>query len=433
MKRLWLCLALLLCLPGFAYAQGVNPGVGESVGVPIEEAALNLTKGSKSKAISGNVLDKNKKPIQEVLMTLSGSGSAAKKTNKKGKYVFLSLGSGDYTITPSLGGYLFTPESRNVTIATRNLKKIDFEGHTTGVGAHHASGMYKWNSTTGVLTWTWKRSNFVCDGPELGKETITGVTITSTTMAWPDGEPTTWTRPTGTAGKIVGTWTASDSETGNSWTLTFKTSGTVSVVGNIVSCSSGINGVKAEAQHWPDDYYVSLRYSDKNKTATSVSVTGTGIIGSVALTYHTGMGSWGSGTPESIISFGTTYPTGLPFTYTFTITDTTGIWTADSIVSCFQEQFVTNISPTGTVLGTPTFSWTGISDFSPRYGVQVNDCNGNWLWANYYISGTSIVYNGPALTSGSTYEYAVSVESSSACINPSSGGGSYVGGSFTYQ
>ncbi|MFH1489316.1 MAG: carboxypeptidase regulatory-like domain-containing protein, partial [Pseudomonadota bacterium] len=83
--------------------------------------------------------------------------------------------------------------------------------------------------------------------------------------------------------------------------------------------------------------------------------------------------------------------------------------------------------------GTPTFSWDGITDPSPVYGVQVNNSNGDWLWANYFISGTSIVYNGPALTPGMTYGYVVSVQSSSACSDPTSGGGAYVAGNFTYD
>jgi fibronectin type 3 domain-containing protein len=427
---------------------------------------------------------------------------------------------------------------------------------TLATGTHTASGTYTWNPTTAVVTWNWTASDFVgCDGPSLGTGTDTGVTITATTMTNSNGD--TWTRSSGTAGDIAGTWTSTDSTTGNSYTLTTNANGTVSMTGVIVSISSCSSGVKAEAQHWSSGYLVSLRYSDQNKTATSVTVTGPGITGSVsptgtgvsqfdgtytgnwsiswdnasgtftttlangvftgtvftttsgnhgisevplisgtvsssgaiaitgadcsganavtftgqitttlsggagmtmtysraasttgacgaesgtitatltstALTYHTGMGSWGSGTPESLISFGTTYPTGLPFTYTFTITDATGTWTATSTVSCFEQQFVSSISPTGTVSGTPTFSWTGINDPSPVYGVGVNDPNGNGLWANYFISGTSIVYGGPALTSGATYGYVVSVQSSSACNNPTSGGGSYVAGSFTY-
>jgi len=65
--------------------------------------------------------------------------------------------------------------------------------------------------------------------------------------------------------------------------------------------------------------------------------------------------------------------------------------------------------------------------------VELNGSNGNKDWSNFYISGNSIVYNGPALASGSTYGYVVSLQSSSACNNPTSGGGSYVAGSFTYS
>ncbi len=299
-----------------------------------------------------------------------------------------------------------------------------------------ASGTYTWNSTTSVIAWNFTSSTFTCDGPNLGSDTSTGVTITATTMTWSNDSPRTWTRLGGTAGDIVGTWTATGSTTGNSFTLVFDANGTASVVGNIVLCSagngSGSNGVKAEAHHWSGRYYVQLQYSDAYGTATSVTVTGHGITGSVALTHNT-HGSWGSGTPESIISFGSTYPAGLPFSYTFSVTDATGTWTAPSTVSCFQQQFVTNISPAGNVYGTPTFNWTGISDPSAIYGVQVNDGNGNWLWANYYISGSSIAYNGPALTSGMTYSYVVSLQGSSACNYQTSGGSSSsVAGSFTY-
>ena len=62
-------------------------------------------------------------------------------------------------------------------------------------------------------------------------------------MTWSGDDNMTWTRSGGTAGDIVGTWTASDSETGNSWTLTFNANGTVSVVGDIVQCSGDSGGV----------------------------------------------------------------------------------------------------------------------------------------------------------------------------------------------
>lgn len=182
------------------------------------------------------------------------------------------------------------------------------------------------------------------------------------------------------------------------------------------------------SKHWSSGYYVELAYSDPNKTATSVSATGPGITGTLSLPYDTGMGLWTTNPNDVFIS--TTYPTGLPFTYTFTITDATGTWTATSTVSCFQVQFATNLSPTGTVTGTPTFSWTGIGDTGATYGVELHDPTGGPnIWNSYDISGTSIVYSGPALTPGATYEYNVQVSSSSACSNESS----FAQGSFTYR
>jgi len=138
MKRVWFCLAVLLCLSGVAHAQGLNLGMGKSIGGSLGKAALNLTDGSRAisgvtlttgnYSISGKVLDKSKKPIQDVIMALGGAITTTTKTGNTGKYVFSSLDSGDYTITPSLSGYSFSPKSRNVTITNHAKKKMDFKG-----------------------------------------------------------------------------------------------------------------------------------------------------------------------------------------------------------------------------------------------------------------------------------------------------------------
>lgn len=49
MKRLWLCLTLLLWIPGISYAQGFN--LGKGVGSSFGQATLGLTNGSN--AVSG--------------------------------------------------------------------------------------------------------------------------------------------------------------------------------------------------------------------------------------------------------------------------------------------------------------------------------------------------------------------------------------------
>jgi hypothetical protein len=92
--------------------------------------------------------------------------------------------------------------------------------------------------------------------------------------------------------------------------------------------------------------------------------------------------------------------------------------------------FASNLSPTGTITtATPTFSWTGISASDAVYSVWLNNNSGNTIWEQDDITGTSVVYNGPALTSGMTYSYTVSATSRSTCLD----GNSQVNGSFTYN
>lgn len=159
MRRSWLCLMLLLCIPYISYAQGVNlKGAASSIGqatlgftnasgaisnikliasTPVTTPSPTLTitpsptltpTPTGNYSISGRVLGKNKKPIEGVSLTLSGNVTATTNTDKKGKYVFSSLGSGDYTITPTLEGYKFKPRSRSVTITTHDKKRVNFIG-----------------------------------------------------------------------------------------------------------------------------------------------------------------------------------------------------------------------------------------------------------------------------------------------------------------
>ena len=105
------------------------------------------------------------------------------------------------------------------------------------VSAQSASGTYTWIPTTGILTMTWTSSSFICEGPTIGTGTSTGVTITSTTMTLP-AKNDIWNRPSGITGDIVGTWTYSNSTTGNIYTLTFNADGTLLLTGIIVQCGA---------------------------------------------------------------------------------------------------------------------------------------------------------------------------------------------------
>ena len=92
--------------------------------------------------------------------------------------------------------------------------------------------------------------------------------------------------------------------------------------------------------------------------------------------------------PGQQILPGTTPPAGIPFTYTVTITDTTGTWTTSTTVSCFQKEFVTNISPAGTVTATAHFA-----------GLHHKD-------GDYAIHDQRMVAHSPRKRSGKCFRYA---------------------------
>jgi hypothetical protein len=350
-----------------------------------------------------------------------------------------------YGFDPSTGNtYTLTINSNNTMSVTANVVYSN-----PACGTFTASGTYTWNGSNS-FGFDLTTSDFVqsCNAPPTGQQTIAGVSVTATTMTWPgqgdNGGDMVWTRASGTASNVVGTWTSTDSS-GNTYTLALSgsnSSGTANLTGVIVSpCNQNGNqnlSASANSEYWPNGggvgsgYYVSLQYTDAPQTATSVSVSGPGISGgSEALTYNSGNGSWNDWTQPSTQPFWATLPAnGLPYTYTFTIVTNGATTQQSATVSCFQQLYATNLSPTGQISGTgnPTFNWTGINDANPVYGVQVNDGNGNQIWQNNNINGTSIVYNGPALTPGATYNYNVVVNSSSTCNN----GASFAQGSFTY-
>lgn len=109
-------------------------------------------------------------------------------------------------------------------------------GSYTGGGTFTYTG----SAPSGILSFNFTNSDFICDGPAIGSESHTITTFTNTTFIWTDAEDSmTWTRTSGIAGNLTGTWTATDPGSGNTYTLTFSgpTSGTLSVTGNVLHCS----------------------------------------------------------------------------------------------------------------------------------------------------------------------------------------------------
>ncbi len=77
-------------------------------------------------SIMGIVLDADGVGVRDVLMTLSGGASDTLLTNIIGAYSF-TLTNGTYTVTPSLGGYTFSPTSiDDIVVASADVPNLDF-------------------------------------------------------------------------------------------------------------------------------------------------------------------------------------------------------------------------------------------------------------------------------------------------------------------
>ncbi|MGD0169199.1 MAG: hypothetical protein ABSE54_05690 [Smithella sp.] len=395
---------------------------------------INFTSTHSGYGISGTVTGD---VAANVTLTLSDLNLTTTTTDSDGKYTLRStdIGNSTYIVKPYLAGYKFNPYTQSVPMNNKSVTGIDFVSHAAYT-AGSATGTYTWNPTTGYLTITWTPETVPCNWPQAGTDAEPSVTITNTTMTWPntitwpDGIAwlgmLIWTRTSATANDPAGVWTAYD-QSGNKYTATFTatdaTSGSISLVENIVACAYTWSEVIPSG-----DYHVSLSYQDPlPKKAHSVSVTGPGISGSQILTYNTA-GEWNiNGTiPGGFIDIPSFLQTP-PYTYTFTvlISDPDNKWDE---ISCFVD-WPTDLHYGWVALTkTLTFYWTGVASAS-GYVVQVKDTSYNLMWESPETSGNSINYGitpAAVLTSGNTYYFYVQVRGTSYCAN----GTSYTEASF---
>jgi len=397
---------------------------------------INFTSTHSGYGISGTVTGAI---AANVTLTLNDHNLTTTTTDSNGNYTLRStdIGNSTYIVKPYLAGYKFNPYNYSVPMDNKSVTGKDFVSSSAYTTAGSATGTYIWDPTTGNLTITWTPGTVPCNWPQAGKDAEKLVTITNTTMTWPntitwsDGIAwlgmMIWTRTSGTANDPAGVWTAYD-QSGNKYTATLTAtdaaSGSISLVENIVACAYVWSEVIPSG-----DYQVSLSYQDPQHEATSVSVTGTGISTStpLSLTYDATHGEWSTSSID-IASYLQTPP----YTYTFTVTEPetvsgiTTTWTWDE-KSCFVD-WPTDLS---TKLATPpdttrTFYWTGVTNAS-GYVVQVKDSSYNLIWESIETSANSIVYGGTVgLTSGDTYYFYVQVRGTSSCAN----GTSYAKASF---
>jgi hypothetical protein len=64
--------------------------------------------------------------VEGVTVSLSGAATASTATDRDGNYAFAGLANGDYTVTPSMEAYVFSPASQAVSVSDANVGGRDF-------------------------------------------------------------------------------------------------------------------------------------------------------------------------------------------------------------------------------------------------------------------------------------------------------------------
>jgi hypothetical protein len=153
-------------LLGSTFSPTSRPGI-------IDGANLTLGDMSQVWAITGTILGELSAPIEGVTVALTGDATDSTTTLADGTYSFPDLPDGNYTVTPTMVGYVFTPSSTAVGVSGAD-EVADF----TGAEAYTISGYVVDGDDVGIedvtvtLTELWTISG-----------TITGDTVSGVTVA----------------------------------------------------------------------------------------------------------------------------------------------------------------------------------------------------------------------------------------------------------
>jgi hypothetical protein len=109
----------LYSAPASIAAQTTATVTATSMADPTKKATASITLNTLF-SISGTVFGSS------AALTLSGASSATTSTDSTGKYSFTGLNAGSYVIAPSRAGYIFTPSTALVEVASSSVSQVDF-------------------------------------------------------------------------------------------------------------------------------------------------------------------------------------------------------------------------------------------------------------------------------------------------------------------
>jgi hypothetical protein len=121
----------------------VTPSTTYTYAVKARDAAGNVSDGSTitvttspvlTYTVSGKVAKADGSGLASVYIAISGSGSGIFLTDATGAFTISGIRKGNYTLTPSINGYTFTPESKPISITTDNISNVNFDAVAVPAG-----------------------------------------------------------------------------------------------------------------------------------------------------------------------------------------------------------------------------------------------------------------------------------------------------------
>ncbi|MDD2898524.1 MAG: carboxypeptidase-like regulatory domain-containing protein [Desulfuromonadaceae bacterium] len=104
-----------------------NISAGSTVNITTSPIVTYTLSGRVTKVSDGTGLP-------SVFVAISGSGTGVFFTDAQGNYTITGVRQGTYTITPSLSGYAFSPQSRTINVTSSNINGLDFTADSVVTG-----------------------------------------------------------------------------------------------------------------------------------------------------------------------------------------------------------------------------------------------------------------------------------------------------------
>src|SRR3984893_7045325 len=148
-NRFFAALAFLACI-FLAACGGSSTAMTGTTAAPTGTSAgsstVTKTSTSSSYSISGVVSG-----ISDVSVILSGASSNAGTTDLAGNFGFAKLAPGNYTISPSKTGYVFSPVSLAETVTSASLTDANFAATASTAATYTISGTVNGSVAAGVV------------------------------------------------------------------------------------------------------------------------------------------------------------------------------------------------------------------------------------------------------------------------------------------